>query len=78
MVDQVRQDIDLALKITKWERKLFENTLRLMDSLLDCFGALDNLRSACNHKKRIPVRGGPQDFADLVQDMDKAVQRYQK
>jgi hypothetical protein len=72
MLDQLLQDIDLALKIEKWDRNILENTITLMNSLLNCFGALDDLRNA--YSLKIPTQGKKslENSADLVHSMNDA------
>jgi hypothetical protein len=80
MVDQLRQDMSLALKITNWDRNILEGTLTLIDFLLDCFGAWEDLRDACQKRpnKKFQVREGPARAYptygnDLKDSLDRAI-----
>jgi hypothetical protein len=61
MMDQLRQDMSLALKITNWDRNILEDILTLIKFLLDCFGAWKDLGDACAKRptKKFQAREEP-------------------
>ena len=79
MLDQLCQDMHLALRITNWDRNILEDTLTLIDFLLDCFGAWEDLIKACakrpnkNHSVGgEPPRRYPTFGKDLKQSLGRA------
>lgn len=57
LLDQLAQDICLALKITLWNRYILGDIITLIKFLMHCFGAWEDLEAACRKRSDTRVQG---------------------
>jgi hypothetical protein len=75
-------DIDLAVKIEHWDKTILRHVLSLIEFLIDCCGARQDLESSFSNlserkkKTKILVRGGREKkYSDIKDSLTESIQR---